>query len=76
MSDKRGFGFFNGLILGGVIGAVIAFFVSQKRGKDSFKGTLAELIAKGREMVQDAVQEGKETAVRKEAEHQIKQEDE
>mgnify|MGYP001073930752 CR=1 FL=1 len=76
MSDKRGSSFLNGLILGGVIGAVIAFFVSQKRGKDSFKGAFSELIAKGREMVQDAVQEGKETAARKEAEHQIKHEEE
>ncbi len=75
MSDKKGSGFFGGLILGGVIGAIIAFFLSQKSDKETFGGKLGDIIAKSRDSVREAIQEGKAKAARQETEHQSDSED-
>ncbi len=73
--DRKGSGFFSGLIIGSAIGAVVAFFLSQKSDKDSFGGRFGDLVAKGRDSIREAIHEGKETAARKETEYQSSQEE-
>ncbi len=75
MSDKKGSGFFSGLIVGGVIGAIVAFFLSQKSDKDTFGGKLGDIIAKSRDSVREAIREGKEKAARRESDYQANRED-
>lgn len=70
MSDKNKSGFFSGLITGGIVGAVVAFLLSQKSDKDTLRGRFGDLITKGRDSFREAVEEGKQTAARKEAEYQ------
>ena len=70
MSERKKSGFFSGLIAGSVLGAVVAFLLSQKSDKDSLRGKLGDLIAKGRDSIREAVEEGKQTAARKESDYQ------
>ena len=50
-SNDRGSGFLAGLIFGGIIGAAIGFFLSQKSSKDTLKAKLKDLVAQGRESI-------------------------
>ncbi|MCL0073703.1 hypothetical protein M1O50_02275 [Dehalococcoidia bacterium] len=72
--DKRCSGFFSGFILGGIIGAIIAFVLSQKGGRDTLKAKMKDIITQARENIREAIEEGREAAVRKEAELQDDQE--
>ncbi len=69
-NDGKGSGFFGGFILGGIIGAIAAFFLSQKGGRDSFRSKFSEVVSHGRETIREAIDEGKEAAARKESEFQ------
>ncbi|MFO8009341.1 MAG: YtxH domain-containing protein [Dehalococcoidia bacterium] len=77
--NRRGSGFFSGLIIGTALGAIAGLFLSQKSEKDTVGGKMRDLIARGRENIREAIEEGKATAARKEAEYQAgfeKEEDE
>ena len=65
-SDDKKSGFFGGFIVGGVVGAIAAVFLAQKEGQGRFK----DLIAKGKETIREAIEEGKDAAAKKEAEFQ------
>ncbi len=75
MSNSGGFRFFNGLIVGSIVGAVAAFFLSRKSDKDTMSGKLGDLIAKGKISIKEAILEGQEAAARKEAELHPNRED-
>ncbi len=66
--DKRCSGFFSGLILGGILGAVIALVLSQKGGRDALTARIKDIITHARESLHEAIEEGREAAGRKEAE--------
>jgi len=66
--DKKGAGFFSGFLIGAVIGAIIAFVLSQKGGRDTLKAKVKDVISQARENMREAIEEGREAAVRKEAE--------
>ncbi len=77
--NRRGAGFLSGLIIGAALGAIAGLFISQKSDKDTVGGKMRDMIARGRETVREAIEEGKATAARKEAEYQAsfeKEEDE
>ncbi|MCL0093946.1 YtxH domain-containing protein [Dehalococcoidia bacterium] len=67
-NDKRCSGFFSGFILGGIVGAIAAFVLSQKSGRDTLKAKMKDIITQARENIREAIEEGREAAVRKEAE--------
>ena len=67
-NDNKGSGFFTGFILGGIIGAIAAFLLSQKSGKDTVKVKLKDLVDQGSKAIREAIEEGKEAAARKESE--------
>lgn len=69
-NDSKGSGFFGGFILGSLVGVVVAFFLSQKGGKGSIRAKLGDAVAKGRETIREAIEEGKEAAAKKESEFQ------
>ncbi|MCL0060734.1 YtxH domain-containing protein [Dehalococcoidia bacterium] len=73
-NDKRCSGFFSGFILGGIVGAIAAFVLSQKGGRDTLKAKMKDIITQARENIREAIEEGREAAVRKEAELQDDQE--
>lgn len=68
MSSGKGGSFFGGFLIGGLIGAMAAFFLSQKSEKETLGGKLGDLISKGREAVREAIEEGKSAAARREVE--------
>ena len=76
MGNKKGSGFLGGFIIGSVVGAIAAFFISQKSDKDTMRGKLGDLVARGKESIREAIEEGKSTAAQKEAEFQSSLEDE
>ena len=69
-NDGKRSGFLSGFVLGSMAGVVIAFFLSQKGGRDSLRSKIGDVIARGRETVSEAIEEGKEAAAKKEAEFQ------
>ena len=69
-NDGKRSGFLSGFMIGSVVGVVIAFFLSQKGGRDTLRTKLADVVARGRETVREAIEEGKEAAAQKEAEFQ------
>ena len=76
MSDKKSPGFFRGLLIGSFIGAIAAFFISQKSDKETLGGKLGDIIARGRDSVREAIQEGKERAAQRETEFHSNRQDE
>jgi len=54
-NDGKRSGFLSGFVLGSVVGVVIAFFLSQKGGRDSLRTKLADVVARGRETVREAI---------------------
>jgi len=68
MSSSKGGSFFGGFLIGSLVGGVTAFFLSQKSDKETLGGKLGDLISKGRDAIREAVEEGKSTAARREAE--------
>ena len=69
-NDGKRSGFLSGFLLGSIVGVIIAFFLSQKGGRDSLRTKINEVVARGRESVREAIEEGKEAAAKKEAEFQ------
>ncbi len=69
-SEHKGHGFLTGFLIGAVIGVIAAIFLSQKGGKGSLKARLGEMVAQGRETIREAIEEGREAAVKKETEFQ------
>ena len=67
----KGTGFLGGFILGGILGGLIGgiagFLLSQKGEKSTLKVRLSELVAQGRRTISEAIEEGKEAALKKEA---------
>ena len=60
-------GFFAGLFLGGLIGAVAGFLLSPQPGertRERLRSKADEFIARGGEVIKDAVKEGKEATVK------------
>ena len=74
MASRRG-GFLSGFIIGGLVGAAVAYIVSQKSDQDTVRGRFADLVARGRDTIREAVEEGKASAARKEAEYQSQAEE-
>ena len=70
MSNRKGSGFFSGLVAGSIFGAVAAFLLSQKSDKDGLRGKMGSLIVRGKDLIREAIEEGREAAARKEAENQ------
>jgi len=75
-NDRRGSGFFSGFILGGIVGAIAAFILSQKSARDTLNAKMKDIITQARETIREAIEEGREAAVRKEAELRDDQEKE
>jgi gas vesicle protein len=74
-NDNRGTGFFTGLMLfkagfivGGIIGAAAAYILSQKSTREMLKAKVKDAITQVRENIREAIEEGREAAVRREAE--------
>ena len=76
MGNRRGSGFLGGFIIGSIIGAVAAFFISQKSDRDTMRGKLGDFVARGKGAIREAIDEGKTAASQKEAEFQAGLEDE
>ncbi len=76
MGNRRGPGFLGGFIIGSIIGAVAAFFISQKSDRDTMRGKLGDLVARGKGAISEAIDEGKTAALQKETEFQAGLEDE
>ncbi len=76
MGNRRGSGFFGGFVIGSIVGAVAAFFISQKSDRDTMRGKLGDLVARGKGAISEAIDEGKTAASQKEAEFQAGLEDE
>jgi gas vesicle protein len=66
--DKRGPGFLSGFILGGIIGAIIVYVLSLKGGREALKAKMKDIMTQARETIHEAIEEGREAAMRKEAE--------
>jgi len=66
-NSDRGLGFISGFVLGGVVGVVLGLLFAPRPGKnfrEKWRGRLKDLLAQGKEIVQEAIEEGKEAAAR------------
>ena len=69
-NSDRGLGFISGFVLGGVVGVVLGLLFAPRPGKnfrEKWRGRLKDLLAQGKEIVQEAIEEGKEAAAREQA---------
>jgi len=69
--NDKGPGFLTGFLLGGIVGAVIGFLFSPQLGQNSreaLKTRLKDLVSQAKETLNEAIEEGKEAAKRKDAE--------
>ena len=66
-NSDQGLGFISGFVLGGVVGVVLGLLFAPRPGKnfrEKWRGRLKDLLAQGKEIVQEAIEEGKEAAAR------------